>query len=85
MQTGDRLSYHPEHATDEIARFHQLLPRAQASVADINASFAQHLDDYAKRLMASNWRPANTDMDAQRQHRLEAMAKALRQVDEAAK
>jgi alpha-glucosidase len=85
MQTGDRLSYHPEHATDEIARFHQLLPRAQASVADINASFAQHLDDYAKRLMASNWRPANTDMDAQRQHRLDAMAKALRQVDEAAK
>jgi len=85
MQTGDRLSYHPEHATDEIARFHQILTRAQASVADINAAFPQHLDDYAKRLMTSNWRPANTDMDTQRQHRLDAMAKALRQADEAGK
>jgi alpha-glucosidase len=80
MQTGDRLSYHPERAIEEIARFHDLLAKAQASVAGINTGFAQHLDDYAKRLMASNWRPANTDMDAQRQHRLDAMAKALRQV-----
>jgi alpha-glucosidase (family GH31 glycosyl hydrolase) len=35
MQTGDRLSYHPETASREIAHFQQILPQAVASVSDM--------------------------------------------------
>ena len=83
MQTGDRLSYHPEDAEREIARFRDLLPKAQASLTAMNASFPDHMGDYLKRLTASNWRPEN--IEAQRQHHLDAMARALRLVMEAGK
>jgi hypothetical protein len=39
------------------------------------------MENYAKRRATSNWRPA--DMDAQKQRRLDALARALRLVDEA--
>ena len=85
MQTGDRLSYHPENAQQEIARFHDLLPKAQAAIAGIRATFAPRMEEYAKRLMASNWRPANMDMEAQKQRRLDAVARAERLAAEASK
>jgi alpha-glucosidase len=85
MQTGDRLSYHPENAQQEIARFHDLLPKAQAAIAGIRATFAPRMEEYAKRLMASNWRPAIMDMEAQKQRRLDAVARAERLVTEALK
>jgi alpha-glucosidase len=85
MQAGDRLSYHPEHAVEEIARFNDLLPKAKAAVAAIDAAFAQHLADYTKRLTPTNWRPGDKDMDAQRQSRLDAVARARRLLDEAGK
>jgi len=83
MQTGDRLSYRPENAQQEIARFHDLLPKAQAAITGIRATFAPRMEEYAKRLMASNWRPATTDMEAQKQRRLDAVARAERLVAEA--
>jgi hypothetical protein len=85
MQTGDRLGYHPERASEEIAHFHEALPKAQAAVTAIGANFAQRMEEYAKRLTASNWRPAGVDMQAQKQHRVDAMAKAKQQVAEAGK
>jgi alpha-glucosidase len=85
LQTGDRLSYHPENAQQEIARFHELLPKAQAAIAEIHATFAPRMEEYAKRLMASNWRPAIADMEAQKQRRLDAVARAERLVTEAGK
>ncbi len=85
MQTGDRLGYHPERAAEEIAHFHEALPKAQAAVNAIDANFAERLEGYAKRLTASNWRPAGVDMKAQKQHRVDAMAKAKQQVAEAGK
>jgi alpha-glucosidase len=85
MQAGDRLSYYPEKAQQEIAHFHEVLPRAQAAIAEIGASINQRLEDYVKRLTASNWRPANIDMEAQKKRRLDAVARAERLVMEAGK
>jgi alpha-glucosidase len=85
MQTGDRLSYHPERGVEEIAHFHEVLPKAQAALKEIDAGFAQHLDDFVKRLMASNWRPPGMDLEKQKQPRLDAVARADRQVEEAGK
>ena len=85
MQSGDRLSYHPEHATEEIAHFHSSLPIAQAAVAAVDATFAQRLEDWIKRQTASNQPPSDADMEARKQTRLASMAKAHRQVNEAGK
>jgi alpha-glucosidase len=85
MQTGDRLSYHPENAPQEIARFHDLLPKAQEAIAGIHATFAQRMEEYAKWLMASNWRPAIADMEAQKQRHLDAVDRAERLAAEAGK
>jgi hypothetical protein len=81
----DHLSYHPENASQEIARFRDLLPKVQAAIAQINATFTPRMEEYAKRLMASNWRPAITEMEAQKQRRLGAVARAVRLVTEARK
>jgi alpha-glucosidase len=85
MQAGDRLSYHPESAQEEIAHFHKVLPEAQAAVAAIGANFTPRLEEYAKQLLARNWFPAKVDMAAQKQHRLDAVARAERLVTEAGK
>jgi hypothetical protein len=43
------------------------------------------LEEYAKQLMTRHWLPANVDMNAQKQHRSDAMARAQRLVAEAGK
>ena len=63
MQTGDRLTYHPERAQEEIAGFHKLLPKAQAAITEISSAFAQ-------RLAVVNWHPDGTDMEALKQHQM---------------
>ena len=85
MQTGDRLGYHPERAVAEIAHFHEVLPKAQAAIAQIGATFAPQMDEYVKHLTAEHWRPAGLDLAAEKQRRLDAMARAERLAAEAAK
>jgi alpha-glucosidase len=85
MQAGDRLSYHPENAQEEMARFHKVLPEAQAAVAGISANFTPRLEEYAKRLLARNWFPTKVDMEAQKQRRLDAVTRAERLATEAGK
>jgi alpha-glucosidase len=85
MQTGDRLGYHPERATEEIAHLHAVLPKAQAAVDAIDATFAKSLDNYAKRMATSTLRPAGFDIEAERQNRLNALAQARQLVTEAGK
>jgi alpha-glucosidase len=81
MQAGDRLGYHPEKATEEIAHFHEVLPQAQSAVETIGQTFAQRLDDALKHMGNNKLQ----DAEAQKQHRLDAMAKAQKQVSEAGK
>ncbi len=81
VQSGDRLGYHPEKATEELAHFHQVLPQAQNEIDTISRGFSQRVEDAVKQMGAN--RPA--DADVQKQHRLDAMAKAQKLVSEAAK
>jgi hypothetical protein len=59
--------------------------KAQAAVAAIDASFAQHLEDWAKRQMRSNQPPSNTEIETRKQTRLDAVARAHYQADQAGK
>jgi hypothetical protein len=81
MQTGDRLGYHPERAQQEIAHFHQVLPKARAAVAAVGINFVQRMNDYAQRMANNPLRPA--DMEAQKKARLDAMNRAAGMVDAA--
>ncbi|MDR3793118.1 MAG: hypothetical protein P4L03_07045, partial [Terracidiphilus sp.] len=83
MQTGDRLSYHPERATEEIANFSSALQKAQSSVEALNSGFAQHLDDIAKRISANALTPA--ELATQKQRRLDALRRAQSLAEEAGK
>jgi alpha-glucosidase (family GH31 glycosyl hydrolase) len=85
MQSGDRLGYHPEKATEEIAHFHQMLPKAQAELVAIGADFASHVDEYIKRYAPERWLPGNPNLNALKQSRLDAMARAQKLVMEAGK
>jgi alpha-glucosidase len=73
MQCGDRLGYHPERASDELAHYRTVVPQTQDALDDIAKDFAQQVDAAAKR--AVNGIPPET-MEAQKQHRLDAMARA---------
>jgi alpha-glucosidase (family GH31 glycosyl hydrolase) len=74
MQTGDRLSYHPENAKEEIERFRVALSDAQDAVNRIGQGFAPRLDHFLQQLSTN---PQSThDVDAQKMNRIEAMARA---------
>ena len=68
----------------EIAYFHAALSKARAAVATMDAA-CPRLDDWAKRQMASDRPPAAAALEMQKQSRLDAVAKARRQADEAGK
>jgi alpha-glucosidase len=85
MQSGDRLGYHPENATEEIAHFHQVLPKAQAELAAIGADFASHVDEFIKRYAPEKWLPGKQNLNALEQSRIDAMARAQKLVIEAGK
>jgi alpha-glucosidase len=85
MQTGDRMSYHPENAAAEIAHFRELLPKAQAIVATVDSGFTKRLDAYITQEKAHPWLPVPIDYEAEGKRRLEAIAKARLQIDDAGK
>ena len=83
MQTGDRISYHPERAAEEIAHFHEVLPKAQAAVNALDAVFNEHVDEAMKQIGGANY--ANLDPAAERQRRLDDLHRAELLVAEAAR
>jgi len=85
MQAGDRMSYHPETAVAEIAHFHAVLPKAQADVASIDGGFAARIDEYIQRAKGYHWLPADYDFAGEAKRRLDAVAKAHSQVEDAGK
>jgi alpha-glucosidase (family GH31 glycosyl hydrolase) len=85
MQTGDRLSYHPENAVAEIARLHQTLPQAQSLVTQIDKGLPAQLDEYVARMKARPWVPIPIDYEAESNRRLAAVKKAQAQIDDAGK
>jgi alpha-glucosidase len=85
MQCGDRMSYHPETAQAEIAHFHAALPQAQAALSAIASTFAAHVEERILQYSAEKWRPGGMNLQMQKQHRLDAMARAQRLVEDANK
>jgi alpha-glucosidase len=82
MQSGDRLGYHPERAQEEVAHFHQTLPKAQAAVAELGKTFQERIDSFNTR--SSRNAVLTTDLEAQKQRRLDAMSRAQNLIIEAA-
>jgi hypothetical protein len=78
MQTGDRLTYHPEKAQEEIFSFRESLPKAQAAITEIGATFGA-------RLSTEDWHPEGTDMEVLKQQQRDSLARAQRLVMEAGK
>ncbi|MGD0894165.1 MAG: DUF5110 domain-containing protein [Terracidiphilus sp.] len=83
MQSGDRMSYHPESAETEIAHFHAALPKAKAALDEIASTFASIVEQRILQYSAEKWRPGGMDLQVQKQHRLDAMARAQRLVEDA--
>ncbi len=83
MQSGDRLGYHPEKAAEELAHFHQVLPAAQSALSGIQKDFAARLDEMNKRMPKDN--PKAAEIEAQNQHRQEAVTRAQKLAGEAGK
>jgi hypothetical protein len=87
MQAGDRLGYHPEKATEEIAHFHAVFPQAQSAVAAATKDVRQRIEEAVKWAQDENRNmgaePPNAD--AQRQRWLDALTRAEKLVGEAGK
>jgi alpha-glucosidase len=83
MQTGDRLSYHPEFVQEEIAHYHVAILEAQEAVKAINLTFADSLAQNIKRISAANFTPE--EVRAQQQRRIEAFQRAQQLVGIAGK
>jgi alpha-glucosidase (family GH31 glycosyl hydrolase) len=77
-QTGDRIGYHPQRAAEEIAHFKAILPQAQASVAGMKATFADHLEERINLYSPQRWIPGALDVPALKKSRTEAMDKAAK-------
>jgi alpha-glucosidase len=85
MQTGDRLSYHPERAAEEIAQLRNDLPKVQAALVEIDSGLPGRLDQFVKSLSKESWRTVNLDIEKERQRRLSASARARLQAGDAGK
>ena len=83
MQTGDRLSYHPELASGEILRFHTALLEAQVSVKALKPVFLDHLSKDSNRISEAS--PGTAEFNAQKQRRLDTFKRAELLVTEASK
>jgi hypothetical protein len=81
MQTGDRLSYFPETAAKELESFRAAVEKAQSAVQKFNGRFQNVVNDKSVRVSALT----DEEMAAKRQKRIDAMARAVELVADAAK
>ena len=75
------MGYHPEKAIDEISHFRATLPEAQEAVDAVAKDFGQHLNEVARTMNPAN-KPS--DVDAQKQRRIDAVGKAQKLIADAA-
>ena len=83
MQTGDRLGYEPKDAQKEIAHFNQVLPAVKVAVNKLVQDGTKRLDEFGQSMHreAGN----NIDMQAEKQKRADAMARAAKLVADMSK
>jgi alpha-glucosidase len=82
MQTGDRLSYHPERAAEEMAGFHQRVEKAQAAVTAMEGPYMERLNQ-ATHIGGSD--QVHLDLAAEKQKRVDLLKRAEAMVGEAGK
>ncbi|HEY2469156.1 MAG TPA: TIM-barrel domain-containing protein [Terracidiphilus sp.] len=82
MQTGDRLGYHPEDAEKEIAHLRKALPEVQAAVDKLVQDGTKRLDEFGQRL---HHEAGAVDLQAERQKRADALARAEKLVADTGK
>jgi alpha-glucosidase len=80
MQSGDRLGYHPDKAVEELAHFHDELPKARAALDGMAQNFQQGVKSM-EPIPGQTVKAA--DMDAQKQSRLDSLARARKYMTEA--
>jgi alpha-glucosidase (family GH31 glycosyl hydrolase) len=90
MQSGDRLGYHPEKATGEIAHFHAILPQAQTAVTASDNQVRSRIDETIKwsqdeHRNMSGGSDTPPPPDAQKQRWLDALTRAEKLTAEAGK
>ena len=83
MQTGDRLTYHPELATEEITHYHNVLLQAQASLSTLKPVFLDRVNNNPRRNSAGNL--SSAEQEAQKQRRLDTFKRSEQLVAEAGK
>jgi alpha-glucosidase len=82
MQTGDRLSYHPERAQEEMAGFHERVEKAQAAVTAMEGPYMDRLNQ-ATHIGGSD--QVHLDLAAEKQKRVDLLKRAEAMVGEAGK
>jgi len=82
MQTGDRLSYHPERAQEEMARFPGAVKKAQAALAAMEGPYRERLNQ-ATHIGGANLAPL--DLEAEKQKRVDLLKRAEAMVEQVAK
>ncbi len=76
MQSGDRLSYHPENAKAEMEHDRMAIIDAEQAVDHMRPDFAQRVNEFAKRMSQDTLR--NIDLDQQKKARIDSMARAIK-------
>ena len=56
MQSGDRLTYHPESAAKELSHYREVLPRAQAQVQAMTNGLTQEQMEKVAARVGQDWK-----------------------------
>lgn len=80
MQTGDRLSYHPETISKELAHFHTILPQAIAIVNKMRQSSAMKHEKQQAQHLTGMWKEASAKALAKYVNNVAAAAALLQDV-----
>jgi alpha-glucosidase len=85
MQSGDRLTYHPERIVEEIAHLHEVLPAAAKAVRELSDDFVQQDKDITLKTANLLGTEFSETLRSNRQIRLDALARARLMIEEAAR
>jgi len=84
-ETGDRIGYHPERTAEEIAHFHKILPKAQASVAQMDQAFDAQVEEKIREYAPQRWVPGALDVPELKKSRTAEMRRAAKLMVDAGK
>jgi alpha-glucosidase (family GH31 glycosyl hydrolase) len=84
-ETGDRIGYHPERTAAEIAHFHEVLPKAQASVREMDETFDAQVEEKIRKYAPQRWVPGALDVPELKKSRTANMRRAAKLMEDTGK